>query len=988
MVLGAESAIPISDSSTATILDTGEKIYFDSVTYKTDAVIDNYTRVMSGYGWSPDLGWIDFGANGDNPEGPVVADATGHLSGKAKALSGDYIDFNAAPQGSNVVVTGGNFSGYAWSTDVGWIDFTGVAAPGYDPDLLPPDNPTLSTAKNVNGGSTDLTTGNWYNFTNPSFTWNAPVDYAGGGVTPAGIAGYLVYFGTDNTVNITLNANNEVTTSADNGSFHWQSGTTFNSSATLVTDTTYYLKVIAVDTAGNAHYSATSTDYNLFTYKYDNVIPTAPAYVSVNPSGYTRTNSFTFTWPVGGGNGSTDTGGSGLAKYQYRVNSDGTWHDVAGDQSTATITLADAASLGINIFYLQAVDHAGNASSSVRANFYFNNTAPNAPANLAADPATPSVTNSFSFSWTASPGEIAGYYYSVNVTPTLSNASFTANTALAAGPYATQQGQNILYVVAKDNAGNYDFSGCSPASLNYNPNTDTCAAVAFTANTTAPGVPGGLAAYDNSDRNTQDYAVTVKWNEPADTGSGFAGYDVYRSTDGTHYNKVGSTTSVAYADTGLASQIYYYYVVSKDNAGNFSAPAAPVSITPTGRYTTPPNLVSGPTITVNPTSIDVKWATDRVASSFVTIKNGNTFVSEQGESSQTTAHEVKVVGLRAQTSYTFSVRSTDVDGNSLVGPDQAFQTANTPSVYDLNVSNITQSSGIVNFKSTAIADFTLYYGTTADYGKTMSESSGSGTTNHSIAVSNLKPGTMYYFRVVGYDSDGDEIRSDNSFTTLPMPAITAFVVKDDPQATTATLKATWQTNVLTDTVINFAGEGAAYRKASTSDLVTNHEITISDLSYKTKYTIYAAGRDQFGNLAESNKITFNIPIDTRPPKISEITIESSNVGSSSNQAQVAVSWKTDVPSNSQVEYDTGLSGDQYTRKTDLDPTLVKNHLVIISGLNPGQPYHLRILAANIDGVLGQSGDNTVITGDVSKSALQIILNTLQSVFGWMGHWVH
>jgi len=294
----------------------------------------------------------------------------------------------------------------------------------------------------------------------------------------------------------------------------------------------------------------------------------------------------------------------------------------------------------------------------------------------------------------------------------------------------------------------------------------------------------------------------------------------------------------------------------------------------------------------------------------------------------------------------------------------------------------------VNFKSTAIADFTLYYGTTADYGKTMSESSGSGTTNHSIAVSNLKPGTMYYFRVVGYDSDGDEIRSDNSFTTLPMPAITAFVVKDDPQATTATLKATWQTNVLTDTVINFAGEGAAYRKASTSDLVTNHEITISDLSYKTKYTIYAAGRDQFGNLAESNKITFNIPIDTRPPKISEITIESSNVGSSSNQAQVAVSWKTDVPSNSQVEYDTGLSGDQYTRKTDLDPTLVKNHLVIISGLNPGQPYHLRILAANIDGVLGQSGDNTVITGDVSKSALQIILNTLQSVFGWMGHWVH
>lgn len=987
-VLGAASAVPVSTSSTATILNTGDKIYFDTITHGTNVVIDNYSRQMSGYGWSDDLGWINFGGGGDNPAGPVVADPVGNLSGKALVLNtGNYVDFNSSPAGSNVAITSGNFSGYAWSEDEGWIDFTGVTVPEYNPDLLPPDSATLSTARDSEGGSTSLTSGNWYGYAAPSFSWNVPTDYANGETTPAGIEGYLVYFGSDNTANITRNGYDEVTLGADNGVFTWQTGTTFTNAATLTSNTTYYLKVIAVDGAGNPYYSANSADYNLFTYKYDGTAPTAPAYVSVTPSGYTRTNVFTFIWPVGGSDGSVDTGGSGLQKYQYKVNG-GTWQDVSGDWNTSSITLTNAADLGLNVFYLQALDVADNVSTPpVRTNFYYNNTAPSAPRNLTVTPTT-SSTNSFAFSWDEPVNyqdSIAGYYYSVNALPTVSNANYTTETSLDSGPFATQQGENTFYVLAKDGAGNVDFSSCN--NISGNPTVDGCAKVTFSADTAAPGMPGGLAAFDNSIRSTQKYFVTLNWNEPVGITADFAGYDVYRSTDGVSYAKIGSTSDTVYANGGLSSRLYYYYVVSKDNAGNFSAATAPVSITPTGKFTTPPVLVSGPSYTVNPTSIIVRWATDREASSFVSIKNGNTFVSEQGESAQTTSHEVKVVGLKAQNDYSFSIRSSDVDGNSLTSPEQKFTTANTPSVYDLNISNITQSTAIINFKSTAIANFTLYYGTSPNYGQTITETSGSGTTNHSIALSDLAPGEMYYFRVVGYDSDDNEIRSENSFSTLPMPDISKFAIQSDKDAPSTTLNITWQTNVPTSSTVKYSTNGVVFYEKSTSDLTTDHAITISDLLDKSEYTIYAAGRDQFGNMAESDRVVFDTPTDTRSPKISSIIIESSNVGNSTDKAQIAVSWKTDELANSQVEYDTGINGSEYTRKTVLDSTYTKNHLVIISDLDPGKPYHLRILTADTSGNLQKSGDNTVITGDVSRSALQIILQTMQNIFGWMSSWI-
>lgn len=932
---------------------TATPIYFDGE-HNASVLIDNVSRQFSGHAWNDDIGWVNFGGGDTNPAGPVIIGFDGVVSGSAKALNGGLIQFAAS--GASVTLANGSFTGHAWSEDLGWIDFSGVTASGYTPDLLPPDNPSVS-GTSTSGGAT-LTSGNWYNHHTPYFSWSAPDDYADI-IDPSGIAGYYVYFGTNASADPTDYQTTRNFTATDLGS----------------SNGTYYLRIKTKDVSGNISSAVTA-----FTYRYEVTSPTPPTYVSVSPSGYSRTNHFTFNWPVSGPDAAVDTGGSELRKYQYKINNEASWHDISGNSATSQIALNDKASSGVNTFDLRAVDEAGNASIPVRTNFYYNDSSPTAPRDLTVTPAS-SSTNSFAFSWTAPPGEIEGYYYSINVLPTANNVSYTTATSLTAGPYATQQGENTFYIVAEDSTGNYDLSSCN--SISGNPSIDGCAKVTFTANTVAPGIPGNLQAYDISDRETKDYAAAVKWVPPADPGPNFAGYDIYRSADGNSYTKVGTTTGTIYSDGNLESKKYYYYAKAKDNAGKYSANSSIVTITPTGRYTTAPKMVSAPTFSVGPSYIEVKWATDRPANSFVRIENDNTFVSEQGQTTQTTDHKVKVVGLRSQSDYTFSVQSTDVDGNTLSGSRQRFTTLSTPSIYQLDISNITQTSAIVNFKSTAVANFTLMYGPTSSYGKVVQESSTSATTNHSLMIRDLAPGQMYFFRIIGSDSDGNELRSDSSFTTLPVPAISNLAIQPVKDAATTTLTVSWQTNVPTSSTVDYSASGVKPLTKSSTEMKLVHEITLPDLADMSTYSIVASGRDQFGNMAESNKLSFDTPKDSRPPKISDIKTEASNIGNSSSQARIAISWTTDEPSTSQIEFGPGLTGTDYTRKTTLDDAFTTHHLVIVSGLDPGTPYHLRVRSSDNAGNLTTGNDRTVITGEVPKTGLQVITNTLRNIFSWM-----
>lgn len=500
---------------------------------------------------------------------------------------------------------------------------------------------------------------------------------------------------------------------------------------------------------------------------------------------------------------------------------------------------------------------------------------------------------------------------------------------------------------------------------------------------TNPSAPANIQIYDVSDRDLKDYALLVRWKAPSDLNLDiFKDYAVMRSTDNVNFTKVASISGTTYYDDSVTTGTTYYYKVLNENNSGTNTASETVSLIPTGRYTTPPNLVSGPDSTVSASTAEMTWVTDRDGSSFVKILQNGQFISEQGSTDQATSHKVKVYGLKPLTDYTYVVESTDVDGNTMTSDSKKISTANTPSVYDVNVTNQALTSVVLSFKSTSIANFSIYYGKSASYGTTLNEASGSKTTNHSMLINNLDPGTLYYYRILGQDDSGNELKSENSFSTLPLPTATHITLQPVKDASVTTYIVGWVTNVPTTSIVSYQPVGGKADTQSNSDLVTDHSITITGLQDNAKYSLSISGRDQFGNSVSSPSQPIITPLDTRPPKITDLTTQATFMDTDKDgKTQVVVSWKTDEAATSQVEIGQG-TGSNYTTNTIEDPTLTQNHMVIVGHLNPSSPYHLRAISKDGSGNIQKSDDQVVVTSGASKSVLNSLIQTFGQTFGW------
>ena len=96
----------------------------------------------------------------------------------------------------------------------------------------------------------------------------------------------------------------------------------------------------------------------------------------------------------------------------------------------------------------------------------------------------------------------------------------------------------------------------------------------------------------------------------------------------------------------------------------------------------------------------------------------------------------------------------------------------------------------------------------------------------------------------------------------------------------------------------------------------------------------------------------NDDTDTAPPVISGITI--SNI----TETTATISWTTDEPATSQVEY--GETTD-YGSTTALDETLISNHSVSLSELTMNTTYHFKVKSEDALGNGAMSNDNTLTT---------------------------
>jgi len=116
-------------------------------------------------------------------------------------------------------------------------------------------------------------------------------------------------------------------------------------------------------------------------------------------------------------------------------------------------------------------------------------------------------------------------------------------------------------------------------SLNFTGTPTTAATYSFTVKVTGCGGNSSQMAYKVVIQASANHVVDLSWN--ASTSSNVTGYNLYRSPDGTTWNKINASliASTLYADSTVANgSTYYYAATAVDIYGHESNKTAPVKV--------------------------------------------------------------------------------------------------------------------------------------------------------------------------------------------------------------------------------------------------------------------------------------------------------------------------------------------------------------------------------------------------------------------------
>jgi len=901
---------------------------------------------------------------------------------------------------------------------------------GLTTDTIPPDvQATNARFKRTSGASESYAYDSenipWTNNLAPFFGWTAGSDVG------SGIAGYCLYLGQDleasynasgvsgeNPNGTYLSSTSPVSTAGTDcrfiiGTNQVNFATTAYRSSTWLesSNNPYYLKIWAVDNGGNVQANTPA----FVAFKYDGTLPTNVGYISPASGSFSNVVDMNFSWPTSSSGAATDSNSQVLG-WQYQINSNsGTWlgtetHLVYGfsyipvGNSTYTLTIEqdeESITTGDNIVYFRTVDNAGNFSTDATIRTGKLSYGGAAPQFGNTDSVTISPnstdTNSFALSWPKAQAtanqEVAGYYFMVNTPPPSAYSTLVGNqatyipngTSTSVSKQAlpnVNKGSNTVYVVAVDDADNY-----SPS--NYITGT-------FTLNSNDPDNAGNLVASDSSIKAQSQWNVTLTWTAPSYQGAGNLTYKIYRSDDGESFSHVGSTSGLSYVDTTPKSKQYYYKVYTEDGAEATSSGTNAVTITPTGKWTSPSTLTSDPEASnITTKRAKISWSTNRNSDSKIAYgtTSGEYYDEEPSNSNQVTSHVINLTNLSPGTKYYYKAKWTDEDGNTGTSEEKHFTTDPAPTVQDVIAKNIGLSSAILEFTSKGASKVKIYYGTTTNFGSLKEVLVATGESSYTSEVSDLLDGTKYYYKINTVDSEGDEYEGTIlDFTTLPRPRISNVRIQQVKNSAQPTVLVTWTSNTDISSIITYWPTNDSSSARDEVDVTLkdgSHEIIVRSLYADTAYTMQVKGRDKIGNEAVSDLLSFTTATDTRPPLISNINIEGATIpqnrtAGQESTAQLVVSWNTDEPATSQVEFGEG-SGSSYAQTTQLDNKLTYNHLVVISNLTPSKVYHLRVISKDKAGNESKSVDNVVITPKATDNALDLVITNLAEIFGIFGN---
>jgi glucose/arabinose dehydrogenase/PKD repeat protein len=406
-----------------------------------------------------------------------------------------------------------------------------------------------------------------------------------------------------------------------------------------------------------------------------------------------------------------------------------------------------------------------------------------------------------------------------------------------------------------------------------------------------------------------------------------------------------SPYSISWNTTAASMGPHVLAAQARDAAGN-SAPAPGVAVTVDNQAPTGSVSINGGATATNSLSASLTLSATDGATGVAQMRFSNTGSSySTAEAFATTKAWTLASGAGTKTVY---VQYRDGAGNwSAAATDTIVYDTTAPTISAVASGGVTGNGATITWTTNEAATSEVEYGTTTAYG-TLTPLDPSLLTAHSVGLGGLLANTTYNYRARSKDAAGNErIGNNNTVRTLGVDATPPSVpagLSASPVSTTA-INLSWSAS--TDNVAVTAYD--VFRDGSPAGSSATTAFAATGLSPATSYSFTVAARDAAGNVSAPS-----LPAVASTLAFAITSVKTQSVTTTG----AVVTWNTDAPATSQVEYGTTTA---YGSLTALDPALLASHAVSLGGLLANTTYHYRVRSTDAGGRLVVSGDFVVTT---------------------------
>jgi len=304
---------------------------------------------------------------------------------------------------------------------------------------------------------------------------------------------------------------------------------------------------------------------------------------------------------------------------------------------------------------------------------------------------------------------------------------------------------------------------------------------------------------------------------------------LYANLSGAGYAALGSVTDSTYPGAGYIGMDIVGTTIRADEFGGGTRNEEADTTAP---------VISSITVTnITETTATVNWTTDEPATTQIDYGETAGYGSSTTlAAALVTSHSQTITGLTAETTYHYSVLSTDAYGNSDGSTDATFATLATPGdttapvVSAVATTGVTHQAATITWTTDEAGSSQVLYGLTTGYGSATTLDA-TEVTSHSVALAGLAADTAYFFQVRTCDTAGNCGTDTSSLRTTVAPDTTA------PTISTVTVDALGTTTAV---VSETATEPSIARIAY--GLTTNYGSTTPwDYPHQLAHTILLRG---------------------------------------------------------------------------------------------------------------------------------------------------